>query len=67
MNNQIMDKPLTGAGLSWGTRGNTVDERIREHNRISEKVRMMADKRGAETAYNKTIQQIQIGREYYHR
>jgi len=67
MNNQIMDKPLTGAGLSWGTRGNTVDGRIAEHNRISEKVRMMADKRGAEIAPNRSIQKIQLGREYYHR
>jgi len=62
-----MDKPLTGAGLSWGTRGNTVDGRIAEHNRISEKVRMMADKRGAEIAPNRSIQKIQLGREYYHR
>lgn len=60
-----MDKPITGKGLSWGTKGDTVDERINTHNRISQQVRMMADKRGAETAYNRSIQQIQLGREYY--
>ena len=67
MDNQIMDEPIKGSGLSWGTRGNTVIDRIAEHNRIQQIVKDRANHRGAEIAPNRSIQKIQLGREYYHR
>ena len=60
-----MDKPIEGSGLSWGTVGNTIDERIRTYNRLQDIIKSKSDKRGLEIAPNRSIQQIQLGREFY--